>query len=96
MHFPTPSARSVTHRFQAAAALVVAVLALLAVPGCDNVACVFGEGGCIDRNTSGGLGSQSATQLRTGDWTQPTAPSVVRFLPTADAHPSTPIVLEFS
>ncbi|MCA8980658.1 MAG: hypothetical protein H6831_04645 [Planctomycetes bacterium] len=96
MHFPTPFARAVTHRFQAAAALVVAVLALLAVPGCDNVACVFGEGGCIDRNTSGGLGSQSATQLRTGDWTQPTAPSVVRFLPTADAHPSTPIVLEFS
>lgn len=96
MLFPIPSARSVTRRLRAAAILAVAAVSLLALPGCDNVACVFGEGGCVDENSSGGIGSQSATQLRTGDWTQPTAPSVVRFLPTTDAHPSTPIVLEFS
>jgi hypothetical protein len=96
MQFPTPLARSATRRLSAAVTFFVALLALVVTPGCDNVACVFGEGGCVDQDSSGGIGSQSASALRTGDWTQPTAPTVLRFLPTAEAHPSTPIVLEFS
>jgi len=96
MQFPTLPARSLTHRLSAAVTFFAATLVLLVAPGCDNVACVFGEGGCIDGGSGGGIGSQSATALRTGDWTQPTAPTVLRVLPTMEAHPSTPIVLEFS
>lgn len=96
MHLSIPATRPVTRRLSSVATLLFATLALLIIPGCDNVACVFGDGGCTDPDTAGGLGSKSATQLRTGDWTQPTAPTVLRFLPGNDAHPSSPIVLEFS
>lgn len=76
--------------------LVAALFALLAAPSCDNVACVFSEAGCVNQNSSGGIGSQPATRLSTADWVRPAAPTVTRMLPSADAHPETPIVVEFS
>lgn len=76
--------------------LLAALLAVLAAPSCDNVACVFSAEGCVNQNSSGGIGSQPATRLRTADWVRPGAPTVSRMFPTANAHPETPIVVEFS
>ncbi len=95
---PTPRAvpGSVRHRRRALAALLAA--AALA-SGCDNPACVFGPGNCLDTGGGGGpggIGSRSAAFPSDGTWLASAAPAFVRAAPEiADAHPQTPLIVEF-
>ncbi|MBL8862053.1 MAG: Ig-like domain-containing protein [Planctomycetes bacterium] len=70
--------------------------AALALPACDNPACVFG-GVCSPGGTGGALGTLAAQPPENGQILRPAEPRVQRFAPSgADADPQTPIVIVFS
>jgi hypothetical protein len=76
-----------------------ALLAALATTGCDNPACVFSPTQCQPGDGGGGpggIGSFSAIFPSDASWITPSAPTVVRFAPAiGDAHPQTPLIVEF-
>lgn len=77
-------------------ALCILGAACLALPGCDNPACVFSASGC--NGSTGGIGEHAATVPSDDEWIQPGAPTVVKTFPLTaalcDVH--APVVLVFS
>lgn len=76
----------------------LALLALvLALPGCDNPACVFG-GNCFGNGGNGALGSEAASVPSNNEWIAPEAPKVDRVAPSAGTavDSRSPIVVVFS
>ncbi len=71
--------------------------ALLALPGCDNPACVFGSG-CFGNGANGALGSKPASVPSNNEWVSLDSPKVDRFAPTGSAavDSRTPIVIVFT
>ena len=77
-------------------ALFVGVV--LALPGCDNPACVFG-GNCFGSGVGTGVGLNPASVPANGEWISSAVPKVMRFLPSSVSGPCdtrSPVVVEFS
>ena len=73
------------------------LLAAFGASGCDNSACVFSTGVCISTGTPAGALGGPATRPALGAWISPTAPTLVRTVPSGVGQDQrTPIVLEFS
>lgn len=92
--------RSLRARSTALLAAVGAPLSALVIglSGCDNSACVFGEGGCLTGGSgSGGLGASPATFPEDGQWIRSGAPQVEASFPPngASVAPSTPLAVRF-
>lgn len=86
--------RFATSRFLALPGLTLA--AALALPGCDNPACVFG-GDCDGDGPSGAVGELPATVPIVGEWIVSAAPEIDAVFPDEDlADPGSPIVFVFS
>lgn len=73
-------------------------LVALALPACDNPACVFGPNGCQKKAADDeGTSAPPAGVPVNGAWIVDGAATVVDMFPQgADAHPETPIVITFS
>ena len=69
----------------------------LALPGCDNPACVFG-GNCFGNGGNGALGANPASVPSNNEWISAAAPQVERVAPTSSSSVDsrTPIVVVFS
>lgn len=64
---------------------------------CDNPVCVFAPNGC-EEGAGGGSSSEPIPAVFPDDgaWLVGGPPTIVAFAPTQAAHPSTPIVIQFS
>ena len=82
--------------------LFAATAAAFSLSACDNPACVFGgtcqnQGGAGPGGSPGGLGGLGAMAPEEGEILTPTAPTLDAFAPdTGQAHPRTPVFLQFS
>lgn len=93
---PTSASNALPSMRQIALLLSSAALLAVALPSCDNPACVFG-GDCSQSGSGGALGTAAATLPGDGETVLPDAVRFERMLPTGDvADPGTPIVLFFN
>lgn len=94
-----PRLRRASRLAQRSVVALSILAATLALPGCDNPACVFGPTNCRDvvvGGGPGGIGTASAVFPTDASWIAPSAPSVVRIAPAIfNAHSESPLIVEF-